>query len=112
MPHGLVEGGGLGAVCTRVASERRGGGPPVPPGQDPQPLHETGRLRVLHVDNFAVIGSSRETCEELLVAMEDRFAEAGIAVAREEAAKADGILVGYQHKTASGQWKPTAKRYW
>ncbi len=59
-----------------------------------------------------MVASSAEAAEELVTAMETRFAVEGIVVARDEATKGDGIFLGFQLDGRRATWRPTAKRYW
>ncbi len=56
------------------------------------PLCASGTLKVLHIDNFAVVATSREEASGLVDEMEAIFSERGIKVACDAEAKREGTL--------------------
>ncbi len=76
------------------------------------PLPEVGAVKLLYIDNFAVIADSAETAAGVVDEMESVFASHDIEVARDLDAEGDGKLLGFQLDRVAGECRPTAKRYW
>ena len=88
--------------------------PLVPPAADREnsELCQQDAVKILYIDNFAIIGQSKEVVEELVTAMEEIFAKAGIVAVRDPDAKGEGSLLGFSLNLETGEWRPNAKRYW
>ena len=76
------------------------------------PLGADGAVKILYIDNFAVISTDRDEALRLVDEMETIFAEVGLRVERDAEAKGDGKLLGFQLDRVAGEWRPTATRFW